>query len=296
MKITSEIISSNLDKLESARKTYKILDDYFLEQNDEKLKRIYQVGRSFGFLTYLTFIDFIKQNNLRNQQVFYKKKIKIKEFKEGLVNNAVDPSVKKILQSKGKISFEKLINSPKWEVYAGNRNYNRRRGSFRYNDNFIFSSTLIANFCIQNELDIIDTSRISSWYTQHIHVIDPSIHQEIEITSNLVDSLYQSLTAQGCDFKKLNLENIISNIQFEIESRMTQIEQGECVKLVEDSDYYPSLTTNKVYVVKGKKVSAGRLQVEIVNDRGYTREYPYRIFETVTNLRDSAIDSLLIDL
>ena len=40
MKITSEIISSNLDKLESARKTYKILDDYFLEQNDEKLKRI----------------------------------------------------------------------------------------------------------------------------------------------------------------------------------------------------------------------------------------------------------------
>jgi len=296
MKITSEIISSNLDKLESARKTYKILDDYFLEQNDEKLKRIYQVGRSFGFLTYLTFIDFIKQNNSRNQQVFYKKKIKIKEFKEGLVNNAVDPSVKKIIQSKGKISFQKLINSPKWEVYSGNRNYNRRRGSLRYTDNFILSSALIANFCIQNELDIIDTTRISSWYTQHIHVIDPSIHQEIEITSNLVDSLYQSLTAQGCDFKKLNLENIISNIQFEIESRMTQIEQGECVKLVEDSYYYSSLTTNKVYVVKGKKVSSGRLQVEIINDRGYAREYPYRIFETVTNLRDSAIDSLLIDL
>lgn len=296
MKITSEIILSNLDKLESARKRYKILDDYYIEKDNEKLKRLYSVGRSFGFLSYLTFIDYIRQTNSRNQQVFYNKKIKIKEFKEGLVNCAIDQTVKKVLQSKGKLSFEKLLNSPKWDIYAGNRNYNRRRRGVRYQDNFVFASSLIANFCIQNELEVTDTTRISSWYTQHLHIIDPSIHHEIEITTSLVDSLYQNLTDQGCDFKKINLDNIISNIQFEIESRMTRIEKGECVKLVEGSDYYPSLTTNKVYIVKGKKVSGGRLQVEIENDNGYTREYPYRIFETVTNLRDSAIDSLLIDL
>jgi hypothetical protein len=49
----------------------------------------------------------------------------------------------------------------------------------------------------------------------------------------------------------------------------------------------------KVYDVKDKEIHSGRLNVIIENDNGYRRTYPYRLFETVSNLRNSALDDLL---
>lgn len=296
MKITSEIIQENLIRLESARKSFPILDQYFLETDDNKLRDYYAILRSYGLTNYATFIDYIKTVKRLNQQVFYSHKIKLKDFKECLIDCAPDPSVKKVLNSKGKASFAKLINSPKWELYSGNRNYTRRRGSFKYNDNFVASSAIIANFCIQNEIELEDTSRISSWYIQAIGHIDPSLIKEIELTSSVVNFIYNNMINEEFDFRKLNIENITKSIQSEIERKMTQIDQGESVKLSDATDYYSGLSNGKVYIVKGKSISNGRLNIKIENDLGFTREYPYRLFETVTNLRNAALDELLNDL
>jgi hypothetical protein len=209
------------------------------------------------------------------------------------MNCASDVSVKSILKSKGKVSFEKFINSSRWDLYSGNR---RRRGGVRYADNFVNSSAIIANFCIQNEIDVQDSSRISEWYRTNLSPIDFSVKKEIELTNNLVNFMFDSLSEQNYDFRKINVENITKFIHNEIERKMTQIENGESVKLIEGTDYYSALSIGKTYTVKSKDISSGRLTVTIENDLGFSRSYPYRIFETVTNLRNSALDELLNDL
>lgn len=293
MKLTSEIIQNNIDKLETLKKEFKILDDYSKETDNDKLRQMYSEGRNYGLISYLLFIDFIRQTEKLNQKVFFNKKIKLKDFKEVLINNATDASVKKILKSKGKVSFEKFINSQRWDLYSGNR---RRRGGVRYADNFVSSAAIIANFCIQNEIEIEDASRISDYYRTPLHPIDNSVRKEIELTNDLVGFMFTSLSKQDYDFRKINVENITKFIQHEIERKMKTIEDGESVKLIENTDFYSALSIGKIYTVKSKEITSGRLNVTIENDLGFTRSYPYRIFETVTNLRNSALDELLNDL
>ena len=293
MKITSEVILNNLDKLEMMKKEFKILADYERETDSDKLRSMYSEGRAYGLISYMLFIDFIRYATTNKQQVFYNKKIKLKEFRDTIMNCASDVSVKSILKSKGKVSFEKFINSSRWDLYSGNR---RRRGGVRYADNFVNSSAIIANFCIQNEIDVQDSSRISEWYRTNLSPIDFSVKKEIELTNNLVNFMFDSLSEQNYDFRKINVENITKFIHNEIERKMTQIENGESVKLIEGTDYYSALSIGKTYTVKSKDISSGRLTVTIENDLGFSRSYPYRIFETVTNLRNSALDELLNDL
>jgi hypothetical protein len=293
MKLTSEIIQNNIDKLETLKKEFKILDDYSKETDNDKLRQMYSEGRNYGLISYLLFIDFIKNTEKANQQVFYNKKIKLSEFKDVLIKNASDTSVKKILKSKGKVSFEKLLNSSRWDLYSGNR---RRRGGVRYGDNFVSSAAIIANFCIQNEIEIEDSSRISDYYRSQLQPIDTSVRKEIELTNDLVGFMFSSMSKEDYDFRKINVDNITKFIQYEIERKMKTIEDGEAVKLIENTDYYSALSVGKVYTVKSKEINSGRLNVTIENDLGFTRSYPYRIFETVTNLRNSALDELLNDL
>jgi len=293
MIIKSEIIQSNLEVLEKAKKEFSLLQDYANTDDDSKLKIIWEEARSYNMLSYLNFIDFIKFTNKTNQQVFYKNKIKIPHFKEVLVFNATDLTVKKILQSKGKVSFAKLINSPKWDLYSGNR---RRRGGVRYHDNFTISAAIIANFCIQNEIEISEKTRISDYYTQRITEIDSTIKKELDLTKNLIEYLVKSVSDSPYDFKRLNIEHINKCISNELKSKLLNIESGESVRVIETTDYYGGLTYNKTYKVLDKELQSGRLQIIIDNDKGMRRSYPYRLFETIHNLRDNSISRLLEDL
>ena len=293
MIVKSEIIQQNIDKLEQAKKDFSILNDYASTNNDDILRHLWDEGRAYGLLTYMTFIDFTRHTTNLNQQVFYKKKIKIQEFKEVLIGNASDPSVKKILQSKGKVSFAKLINSTKWELYSGNRR--RRSRGVRYTDNFVASAAIIANFCIQNEILIEDDSRISEHYRKLLPDIDITLKKELEMTNDLLGYMVNSFSNSDYDFKKLNIDHITKFMGVELKKKLLNIEKGESVKLTENADYYGGLTLGEVYQVKDKELHSGRLQVVIDNDNGYRRSYPYRLFETVSNLRNDALDKLLED-
>ena len=114
---------------------------------------------------------------------YFNKKIKLKEFQDVIVDNATDLPVKKMLKSKNKVSFGKLINNThRWESYSGNK---YRRGGVRYHDNLVNSSAIIANFCIQNEIEIENSGRISEWYHKPLESIDLSIKKEIQLTNAL---------------------------------------------------------------------------------------------------------------
>ena len=290
MIIKSDIIQVNLDKLEKAKKDFSILNDYASTNNDDVLRHLWDEGRAYGLLSYMTFIDFIKHSNTLGQEVFYSKKIKIKEFQDMLVKCATDDTVKKILKSKSKVSFTKLINSPRWDLYSGNR---RRRGGVRYHDNFTSSATIIANFCIQNEILIEDDSRISEHYRKLLPEIDLTLKKELELTKDLLDYMVKSFSNSDSDFRRLNVEHVTKFMGEELKKKLLNIEKGESVKLIEDASYYGGLSLGKVYDVKDKEIHSGRLNVIIENDNGYIRSYPYRLFETVSNLRNSALDDLL---
>ena len=290
MIVKSEIIQVNLDRLEKAKKDFSILEDYASTDDDSILRHLWDEGRSYGLLNYMTFIDFIRYSNKLGQEVFYSKKIKIKEFQDMLVKCATDPTVKSILKSKSKISFAKLINSPRWDLYSGNR---RRRGGVRYHDNFAPATAIIANFCIQNEIEIEDQSRISEHYRRLLPEIDITLKKELELTKDLLNYMVKSFSNSDYDFRRLNVDHVTKFMGEELKKKLLNIETGESVKLIEDASYYGGLSLGKVYDVKDKEIQSGRLNVVIENDNGFRRSYPYRLFETISNLRNSALDDLL---
>ena len=308
MKLTSEIISVNLDRLEKAQKEFPILSEYqkILElKNGESLdqylnnltKTLKDECLSYGLKPYIEFIDFIIDSKLTGQEIFYRKKIKNKEFQDVLVANAIDEDAKKSFKSKSKKSFEVLVNSKKWEVFTANVT-NRRRTSRRYNNNLRRSDAIISNYIIQNQIEVKDENsfRVNKYYLNQIPVPDLTIKNEINRTKEIIDFIINKLSESGTDFRKVNYDHLTKTLNNELKNRMLTIEPGEKIKCVEISPDSMGLTLNKVYDVLSKHIDYGVLKVIINNDNNQSKSYNYRLFETVTNLRNSVLDELLNDL
>jgi hypothetical protein len=308
MKLTSEVISVNLDRLEKAQKEFTILSEYqktlelkngpSLDQYLTNLTRtLKDECLSYGLKPYIEFIDFIVDSKLTGQEIFYRKKIKNKEFQDVLVSNAIDEDAKKSFKSKSKKSFEVLVNSKKWEVFTANVT-NRRRSSRRYNNNLRRSDAIISNYIIQNQIEVKDenSSRVNRYYLNQIPVPDLTIKNEINRTKEIIDFIINKLSESGTDFRKVNYDHLTKTLNNELKNRMLTIEPGEKIKCVEISPDSTGLTLNKVYDVLSKNIDYGVLKVIINNDNNQSKSYNYRLFETVTNLRNSALDELLNDL
>lgn len=290
MKISSECILHNINTLESVKKDFPILNSYENESDPYRKRQIWSECSLYGLQNYTSFIDLVNITKENNQEIFYKKKIKIKDFQEIVTISAIDENVKKSLKSKGKISFAKLINSSKWDIYSGDNNYRLRK---KYANNFSKSQAIIANFCIQNGIEIDSPVKINEFYTSKLTQIDPSIKQELDLTNEVVDYIVNKLSEKNYDFKKLNVDGLNRLISDKLSKKIIDIDQGESVKLIDESEFHKHLTFGKVYNIISKDFQSGRLTIQIENDLGLIRRYPYRIFETVSNLRNNAIDDLL---
>ena len=120
--------------------------------------------------------------------------------------------------------------------------------------------------------------------------------KELGLTYDLINFMVEKLQNSPHDFKRLNVEHASKFLTEELKKKLVNIEKGESVKLIENTDYYGVLTFGKVYEVLDKEIVSGRLQVQITNDLGTRRHYPYRLFETVSNLREDALLQILGDL
>lgn len=298
MKLTSEIISENLDRLEKSKKDFPILIQYENCNDFYMRMSIRQEASQFNLTYYIDFIDFIKNSEKRGQPVFYRKKISVKEFQDTLTKYAFDEDARKSFSSKSKKSFQQLINSDKWEVFAGQQGtYKRKR---RYNNNFENSEAVIANFIIQNEIDVDLPfwTRISKWYTVLLPESENSLQNEIRQTKELIDHVMETMKSSEIDFRKLNYTYLTNQLQEEIKKQMLRIELGEKIRCVDPSNL-EKITHSAIYDVIDKRLSnvtsggGDVLSVYITNDDGRNMWYPYRHFETVTNMRDSFIDELL---
>jgi len=309
MKLTSEVISVNLDRLEKAQKEFPTLSEYQrvmeLKNGDSLDQYLINLSRtlkeeclSYGLRPYVDFIDFIVESKIKGQEIFYKKKIKNKEFQDILVSNAIDDDAKKSFKSKSKKSFEILINSKKWDLFIANVSNRRRYSNRRYNNNLRYSDAIISNYVIQNQIEVSSecVNRINKHYLYAIPVPDLTIKSEINRTKEIIDFIINKLSESGTDFRKVNYDHLTKTLNTELKNRMLTIERGEKIKCVEISPDVSELTINKVYDVISKSIENGILKVSVSNDSGNNRSYNYRLFETVSNLRNSALDELLNDL
>jgi hypothetical protein len=260
---------------------------------ERQLSSITDECRTYKIHIYIEFIDFIVNANKFEQEVFYKKKIKNVELRNILVKYATDEEARKCFVNKTKATFEKLINSKRWNYFSGEHRTSGRNGK-RLGDNFFKVGALIANYCIQNEIDIKEEFRIKKWYTKLLPEPDFKIASEIQRTFSIIDFIITKFQENDSDFKKINLEHTITSIKNELRERMLTISKNEKIKCIEVAQFEErELTFNKVYEVFDTKIEYGTLKVLIENDLGNKVFYFYRNFETIKDLRDNFIASLL---
>ena len=316
MKITSEIIQLNLIKLEKSVNLFPILGEYKIlienknefiysglmyspayNQNEDSIRIVRDEARTYKLNIYLDFIDFILNTKRFEQEVFYKKKIKNIDFQNTLLKFSIDEDAKKVFRNKTKASFQKFINSKRWFILSG-ESYNRRNKQ-RFNDNMHNSSSIIANYCIQNEIEIDsgNIGRIKNWYTKLLPDPDISISKEIERTKLIIDFIVQKMNEGDSDFRKVNLEHLSLTLKNELKKRILSLQNGDRIKCINvSSENLEELTLNKVYEIISSCLDNGSLKVEIKNDSNKNRLYYFRDFETISTLRDSFIDDILSDL
>lgn len=310
MKLTSEIIQRNLLILERAKSAFpklRAFHDLMVKKHEvvlfspeyfsieRQINSINEECRTYRIHIYAEFIEFIVNANRFDQEIFYKKKIKNPEFRDILVKYATDEEARKSFLTKTKATFEKLINSKRWEYFSG-ENKSRRRNSKRLGDNFFRVGALIANYCIQNEIEIKEENsyRIKKWYTNLIPEPDLKVASEIQRTFSIIDFIVNKFEENDSDFKKINLEHLVSSIRNELRERMLSISKNEKIKCIEIPTLFErELTLNKVYEVSDTKIDSGVLKVHIENDLGSKSFYAYRNFETIKDLRESFLNSLL---
>lgn len=320
MIITSEIIQKNLLNLEKAFKAFPILKDYsdkfnlkiklFLNsslsneywKNEDELRTLREEIKNYKLNIYIDFIEYIEDCKKYGQEIFYRHKIKNIQLQKVLVENSLDSEAEVVFKNKTKATFSKFINSKKWDSLSNN-NSTRKYGSKakRYNDNLSRSSAIIANYCIQNEIELVNENfkRIKQWYLHAIPEPDLTISTEMQKTSSIIEFIISKLGENDSDFRKVNIDQLTSSIKSELTKKLLSVQKGEkirCIEMPNESNIKEELTLNKIYEVSEKKLDYGVLKVEIINDKGKSKQYFYRNFETVSIIRDSFISSLLDEI
>lgn len=301
MKVNKDIILANIEKLEKAKEMFPILLEFENGVSNEIRTQSFDSLRkeciNYGLTKYLDFIDFFNKTKKRNQSVYYESKIKVKDFQNILVENSTDDFAKKSLKNKGVKSFSNLINSKRWRLLT---NESRRRNRWSYTNNLESSSAIIANFVIQNEIDVDDIYRINSYYTQILPDPDNSIQFEINKTQEIINFITNSLNDSKSDFLKINYDNLMQKIGSELRSKMLEIEPGEKIKCVEIPNHpslnienFYNLTLNKNYNVVSKHLENGILKVVIMNDDNKSQKINFRYFDSVKEVRNTLLDQLL---
>ena len=286
--------------MEKAKKDFPLLVSYENCTDYSDKAKLRQEGFEFGLVLYLEFIDFIKEMTSKEQEIFYRRKIKNPEFQDILAKQANDEDAKKSFKSKAAKSFEALMNSDKWEDFSGYRsNYRRKRR--RWSNNFSGSEAIASNYIIQNELEIKDEyiNRVCRWYRMKLPQVDFTVQNEINKTKDLISYMVEKMGDSGIDFRRLNFTHLTSQLSDEIGRKILTIDTDEKIKLIANDFVPEGFTPGNLYNVIAKQLSTedvgggNILMVNVRNDMDKSVWVKYRYFETVSNLRDSALDFLL---
>jgi dTDP-D-glucose 4,6-dehydratase len=153
-----------------------------------------------------------------------------------------------------------------------------RRGSARYHDNFAPATAIIANFCIQNEIEVVDQSRISEHYRRLLPEIDLTLKKELELTKDLLNYMVKSFSNSDSDFKRLNVDHVTKFMGEELVLHWSQVYGLPGVSLRLFNVYGTRSRTTGTYGAVFGVFLAQKLNqrpLTIVGDGTQTRDFTY---------------------
>jgi len=312
MKFTYDFIKENIRIYNEAKEIFPIISQY------ERGEITYNAMRSLKMESFADFFNFKKAESKEFnliQAISYKElrsiicdKTKNERFKT-LFKNRSEKQFNLILTEDGE-KFDRYLNG-RWVSKPGYNNRGRKNWGKRSNErteglNLAFIPLI--NYIISNDIDTysINTESCKSfqlqdlyqqkikWYTGVLMDLSKIPTKEVEVTTNLLNSLVNFISESNIDFRKLNSDFIVETISQKVRKLM-EIPIGTKIKSnIDLFDRWNNqvLTKNNLYEVESSSFSYGFLRVFIKNDSGLKDYYDYLNFEDLSIQRDILLSQL----
>lgn len=313
MKFTYQFIKENIRIYEVAKSKLPIIEQY------EKGEVTYQSMQKIGLDKFAQFFNFLKRE--QNNGFVTQMAITYAELKSYLIEHTRNSRFKTWLKNRSQNQFKRLLEEDpqtfdrllngRWiskpgYTYRGRKTWGRRSGECCEGLDYAFIPLL--NWIISNDIEVSNISggdTFSSfnsqgkysdrlkWYLSIQLDIDIIPFKEIEVTSNLLESILDFVESKQIDFRKLNCDFIIDSFQLKMRNLMS-IPEGvsiRCHKEVKNVGRV-FLTPGTDYIVLGSTINSGFLRVCVMDDTGLRNWYDYSNFEDKSIDRDLLLTQL----
>ena len=306
MKITYEVIKKNIEVYNEARDIFPVIKQFENSEVD------YNTITSLGLNKFGSFYMFLK----KNENLGFTPIMDIKDFrklKPIIIDNTKTERFKSFLKNRTQKKFNEILFNNEFFDRLINGAWKskpkmRRSGVMGYGtrknekiEAFQVAILPIINYIILNDLDIDNNilnqyaiSEDVNWYTNTILNYDNVQQKEIELTNRLLQTFSKVVKDEKIDFRKLNVDYILSGISNKIKSAM-DIPNGKILKCIRDYEKngVKHLTKDKSYEVRGTYRRNGFLTVYIYSDTNRGDYYEFSYFEDIQSKRDDLLDLLL---
>jgi hypothetical protein len=287
MKFTYDFIKENLKIYEEAKAKLPIITEFELGSVT------YNAMRSIGLGEFAEFYNFKSVHSIINA-------ISWRELKPILIECTNNVRFKTWLKNRTEVKFRQMLNNvDEFDRLLNGRwitkpNYNRRgRRSSERVEGLDFAFVPLINWVISNDIEICDLSgqhlllNKIKWYKGVILNLDTVALREVEITTNMMSSLVDSISSSNIDFRKLNIDFIIDSLSNNIRSLM-KVPLGTKLKSLIDLERsgVSYLTKDNYYTVDSSTISNGFIRVFITDNTGFRSYYDYKHFEDMQIHRD----------
>lgn len=308
MKLTYDTINKNLTTYSAAKSIFPAIEQF------EKNEIDYSAMHSLGLGKFADFSMFIKYLKLHGFDPISNTK-SFRALKPIIIDKTTTERFKTFIKNRTQKKFDaifndsdlfdRLLNGP-WKSRPQMRRNGRMGYGTRKNERvegFRDAIVPIINYIILNELEVnksmIGQESISNqirWYVDEVLSFDKVPQKEIELTNKLLQTFTEVVEKERVDFRKLNINYVMSAISTKIKSAM-KIPKGtqlKCVKeLLAPNQVDKLLERGKLYEVLGTYERNGFLTVYVNNENNMNNYYEYSYFEDVSMKRDDLLSMLL---
>lgn len=313
MKWSNEYILKNLEIYNQAKDLIPTITQYELGEVTNSSMR------SLGLKPFADFFDFKKNQSdlgwsltwaptFKELKNIIATKTTVSRFQSQMINKS-EPQFSKLLESDPK-TFDRLLNGrwiskPGWSQITGRKQWGKRHSEIM--SGLDTCLVPIINWMISKNIatsdlrgDTFDNFQNQQKYNNRIKwfiSVELDINKlpvrEIELSNKVLESVCDLLVSQNFDFRKLNSDFIIDNLNQKIRNLMLP-PKGTCLKCINSLVDYkgPILSEGQTYKVVDSNISNGGVRVFIENDQKSWNYYEYKYFEDMSIKRDDILRQL----
>lgn len=305
MKISYDIIKKNIETYEEAKKLFPAIGQW--ERGEIGISAM----SSLSLSAFASFWDFLK--SVRSAGYEPVMEVDWKWLKKEIVDKTDTPRFKKFIGNRTRAQFEELLaDGDKFDrlfngawlrrpriLRNGRQGYGQRKAERVEGLNS--ARIPIINYIISNQVEIFKDfdsveglSESMQWFFWKKLSLDTVPRREIEFTNKLLVVIYGVMEKERVDFRKLNMDYVVSALEARIKSQM-MVEEGTMLKCIDGKVDYagkPELIKDRFYRVHSCATRNGNLVVSVTNEQGHKVNYRFEHFEDMGRHRDDLIESL----